>query len=174
MRIVKSNVPLLSVFLYVYICSPRPIKSFPSQLTPTFSLNFKLYGGNHIILPPSGPCCSFVKTGFPVSSTFALTLTSFHARFSIENIHLLIKSLWSMLLSPLNVSYGAISGKPLSCNDDISLSLWCPLFGLNPSLNLLWVSAIVLNPALVTNGLILSDIFEYWWCEVHTRQYGLS
>ena len=74
---VKSKVPFLTVLIYVYISSPLPIKEFAFQFTLIFSENFKLYGGNHIILPLFGPCCSSLKALFP---------TSFHAKFSMENI----------------------------------------------------------------------------------------
>ena len=37
---VKSNVPLLTVFVYVYISSPLPINELAFQLTLTFSENF--------------------------------------------------------------------------------------------------------------------------------------
>ena len=51
----QLNCPDLVVSLYVYIGSGLPKKWVGLKLGLLESLNFKLYGGNHITLPPFGP-----------------------------------------------------------------------------------------------------------------------
>ena len=82
----NDSVPFLSVFEYVHTLSPLPRNLLPFQSTFIFSWKSRSYGGNHIILPPFGPICSFVML-------LSLCATSFQARFSIENMQFLMSTL---------------------------------------------------------------------------------
>ena len=81
----KDNDPLLSVLLYVYIGSGLPINSVGANFGDDCSSKLKLYGGNHIILPPLGPLSQAGKSCTVKPGLFDVL----QAKFSNESIYFL-------------------------------------------------------------------------------------
>ena len=87
----KDIDPPLSVLLYVYIGSGLPIKFVGSNFGDEDSSNVKLYGGNHIILPPFGPLSQAGKSCTVNPGLFDVL----QAKFSNESIYFLT---WPLII----------------------------------------------------------------------------